>query len=238
MAVQLPLPGEFSTGPSSGPPPTGEADYNVSLPVQCGGSSGGGGGGGAVGGFTAPSPACQCAGRVHAAESGDLASGGGQPIHLTVPDLYLGGLEVHNAFVNYDPSTDLWTGGGDLQLGDASIHAVPPPPNEGFGIHGDGEFAYGGAQYTFPGAGVPLFTGPPPVNLTEIGVTFALHPTVLSGEAKLSVAGGEVTIIGTALVAFGDANEPSPGRFRESPACRSAALRSRALPLASPASST
>jgi len=205
VVAQLPLPGEFSTGPSSGPPPTGEADYNVSLPVQCGSSSGGGGGG--AGGFSAPSPACQCAGRVHAAETGDLASGGNQPIHLTVPNLYLGGLEIRNAFLDYAPSTELWTGGGDLQFGDGSIHAAPPPPNEGIGIFANGGFDYGGAQYNFSPP-VPLYTGPPPVDLTEIGVTFALRPTVITGDATISVAGGEVTISGTVLVVFGDANEP------------------------------
>ncbi len=204
VVAQLPLPGEFSTGPSSGPPPTGEADYNVSLPVQCASSGGGGGG---AGGFSAPSSACQCAGRVHAAESGDLASGGSQPIHLTVPDLYLGGLEIRNAFLDYAPSTELWTGGGDLQFGDGSIHAAPPPPNEGIGLFANGVFDYGGAQYNFSPP-VTLYTGPPPVDLTEIGVTFALHPTVITGDATISVADGEVTINGTALVAFGDANEP------------------------------
>ncbi|MBV9001163.1 MAG: hypothetical protein JO304_19040, partial [Solirubrobacterales bacterium] len=137
-----------------------------------------------------------------------LAPGSSQPIHLTVSDLYLGGLHIQNAFLDYNPATDLWTGGGDMQLGDASIHAAPPPPHQGFGIHGNGDFAFGGAEYTFLTPQPLLFSGPPPVTLQEIGVTFALHPTTLSGDATLSVAGGEVTIKGTALVVFGDANEP------------------------------
>jgi hypothetical protein len=207
IAVQLPLPSEFSTGPSTGQPPTGEADYDVSVPgFNCGASNSGGGGGagGSAGGFGAPSPTCGCVHRVHAAEAGDS---GGQPIHLTVSDLYLGGLEIRNAFLDYDPTTNLWTGGGDLQFADGSIHAAPPPPNEGIGLFGDGSFDFGGATYNFSPP-VRLYTGPPPVDLTQIGVMFALHPTVITGSAAISVADGEVTINGTALVAFGDANEP------------------------------
>jgi hypothetical protein len=142
---------------------------------------------------------------VHAAASGDLASDPSQPIHLTVPDLYLGGLEIHNAFLDYAPSTNLWTGGGDLQLGGFALHAAPPPPNLGFGVFGNGAFDYGGAQLTLPPPGAPLFTG---VNLTELGVSFALHPTTFTGDATITAAGGEVTIHGGVLVVNADSNEP------------------------------
>lgn len=37
MVAYRPLPGEFS----SGPPPTGVANYNASLPIQCGFGTGG-----------------------------------------------------------------------------------------------------------------------------------------------------------------------------------------------------
>jgi hypothetical protein len=137
VSAYLPLPGEFSSGPSSGQPPSGVANYNAALPVQCGSgsgaSSGGGGGGGggdgggkpcgghvcaqsrrALAGLGASSSSSGFAGRVHPAERADLAFAPSQPIHLTVPDLYLGGLEIHNAFLDYNPTTNLWTGGGDL----------------------------------------------------------------------------------------------------------------------------
>ena len=140
-----------------------------------------------------------------AAQSADLASDPSQPIHLTVPDLYLGGLEIHNAFLDYDPSTDLWTGGGDLQLGGFALHAAPPPPNLGFGLFGNGDFDYGGAQLTLPPPGAPLFTG---VNLTELGVSFALHPTTFTGDATITAGGGEVTVHGGVLVVNADPNEP------------------------------
>lgn len=208
VAAYLPLPSEFSTGPSSGPPPSGVANYNAALPVQCGiggGTSGGSGGGASGGSFSAPTSSCGCASRVHAAEAADLASDPSQSIHLTVPDLYVGGLEIHNAFLDYNPTTDLWTGGGDLQLGGFALHAAPPPPNLGFGVFGNGSFDYGGAQLTLPPPGAPLFTG---VNLTELGVSFALHPTTFTGDATISVANGEVTVHGTALVTFANPNDP------------------------------
>jgi hypothetical protein len=215
VAAYLPLPGEFSSGPSSGSPPSGVANYNAALPVTCGigtGGSSGGGGGGGGGGKPCGGHVCAMspdwlvpAHRVRAAESTDLASDPSQPVHLTVSDLWLGGLEIQDAFLDYDPGTDLWTGGGDLQLGGFALHAAPPPPNLGFGVFGNGAFDYGGAQLTLPPPGAPLFTG---VNLTELGVSFALHPTTFSGDATISVANGEVTVHGTALVTFADANDP------------------------------
>jgi hypothetical protein len=85
------------------------------------------------------------------------------------------------------------------------LHAAPPPPNLGFGVFGNGAFDYGGAQLTLPPPGAPLFTG---VNLTELGVSFALHPTTFTGDATISVADGEVTVHGTALVTFANPNDP------------------------------
>lgn len=227
VAAYLPLPGEFSSAPSSGPPPSGVANYNAALPTVCGlgtgGSSGGGGGGGGGGNgkpcgghvcaqmrdvvarLGALSSRCGSASCLDAAERADLASNPSQPIHLTVPDLYLGGLEIHNAFLDYNSSTDLWTGGGDLQLGGFALHAAPPPPNLGFGVFGNGAFEYGGAQLTLPPPGAPLFTG---VNLTELGVSFALHPTTFTGDATITAGGGEVTIHGGVLVVNADSNEP------------------------------
>lgn len=71
-------------------------------------------------------------------------------------------------------------------------------------LHGDGSFDHGGASLSVPG-GVPLFPG---VDLTELGVTFALDPTRLSGDATVSVAGGLVTIHGGVLVVFANQCHP------------------------------
>jgi hypothetical protein len=216
VAAYVPLPNEFSTSPSSGGAPTGEIDYNVTQASNCA-SNNSGGGGGSGGSWGVGASGCVTCHHTHALESADRPRAAGdlrraraagdpnQPLHLTVPDLYLGGLRIQNAFLDYDPSTDLWTGGGDLQLGGFALHAAPPPPNLGFGLFGNGAFKYGGAQLTLPPPGAPLFTG---VNLTEIGVTFALHPTAFSGDATISAAGGEVTIHGGVLVVNADSNEP------------------------------
>ncbi|HET8980289.1 MAG TPA: hypothetical protein VFN87_19210 [Solirubrobacteraceae bacterium] len=206
VAAYLPLPGAFSVAPSAGGPPTGELDYDVSGADVTTGTTGAGQ---VLGGPSANPcqihPPCPPIHFMSLRRPLAPADPSAQSVHLTVPDLYLGGLHIQHAFLDYDPASDLWTGGGDLELGGYTLHAAPPPPTLGFGIHGNGSFDYGGAQLNLPPPGAPLFTG---VNLAELGVTFALHPTTFTGDATVTIAGGVVTIHGGVLVVNADANEP------------------------------
>ena len=135
----------------------------------------------------------------HSAPGGSSA-----PLHLTVPELYLGALRLSDVFLDYDPATDVGSGGGDAQLGGFELRAAPPPPDAGLGLRGDGSFDHGGASLSVPG-GVPLFPG---VDLTELGVTFALQPTRFSGDGTLSVAGGLAAVHGGVLVVFANQTRP------------------------------
>jgi hypothetical protein len=173
LVAHLPAPGDFSSTPSGGGAPTGAITYTFPVPDSSGTdnqcqTSGGCDANGGGAGYTdpqcvihprvcsgppklvAPDASTSAGARGRDTDSVTFDTSGGH-YHLEFQDLYLGGLHISDAFIDYNPDQDLWTGGGDLQIGGFELHAAPPPPDYGFGIHGNGQFAYGGAALTAPG---------------------------------------------------------------------------------------
>ncbi|MEP6954368.1 MAG: hypothetical protein ABI950_09940 [Solirubrobacteraceae bacterium] len=102
-------------------------------------------------------------------------------VHVTVPDAFLGPMEIQNLFFDYQREGNAWSGGANIVFPEISLLASPPPPDQGFGIK-DGSFDHLGATLAFNPA-VELFPG---VGLTHIGFTIGLNPTRFSGNVGLN----------------------------------------------------
>jgi PKD repeat protein len=130
-------------------------------------------------------------------------------LHVSVPEVFLGVLEVDNLFFDYTRAGDVWNGGADLVfpgLG-LTLNATPPPPDNGFGMKG-GEFDHAGANLEFNPpvypAGLETFPG---VFLKHIGFTIGLNPTRFSGQVGVDVA-GIADIDGAMVLAFPSSRSP------------------------------
>ena len=237
-AVNVPLPKAFSTGPSSGSAPTAAFDYYTvnTIAVLTAGGGGGGTSQGGGGGGNLPPPTqtqilCESAtfaqehsycNPVHylygVREAASRRAGPRQPptahtagslpgpLTFNAPDVYLGGLPISNVTITYDPTQDtscggLWSGGGTLEIGDYGLDANPP--QYGFNVCGNGAVLGGGAALT---GDAPIIPGL--LDITELGGSLHGGPTRLTGNARLSVASGLITIPGCFLVAFADPNAP------------------------------
>lgn len=211
ITADITLPRLFASDPNGGAPPTAELNYHTGAVNQDAS-------GAALGGTICntcknpkgPAPIRYTSadrGRGPLAHTADVSVPGlgGQHYHLDLPQIFLGALKITHAFLDYDPAKDIWSGGGDLALGAYTLQAVPPPPNRGVGMFGDGRFAFGGAALDLGYPGVPLF---PAVTLQEIGVTFAVDPTRFTGDATINAFGGLVQIHGGVLVVFGNDHYP------------------------------
>ena len=76
-----------------------------------------------------------------------------------------------------------------------TINAAPPPPTYGIGFV-NGQFAFAGAEASFPDPGIPIGNG---VSLTRLGGSLALNPTRISGTIGLNL-GPTVGIDGAVFV--------------------------------------
>ena len=123
-------------------------------------------------------------------------------VHVSVPDAFLGPMEIQNLFFDYQREGDAWSGGADIIFPEISLKASPPPPDQGFGIK-EGHLDHIGAQLEFDPA-IDLFPG---VGLTHIGFTVGLDPTRFSGSVGLSVA-EVVDVDGTLLGVFASPGAP------------------------------
>lgn len=218
-AIYIPLPSILTTAPSGGPAASGVTYFytqNGLLDSAAGGSgssSGGGGGGGLPPPPTGPgSNLCQNAPRapgcspIRYMQAPDRPRrntdvGNGQPLQFSVPDLYLGGLEIQNVFITFDPSQDggcggLWSGSGDMSL-------LGYEASGSFQACGNGSFLGGNLQVS---GDAPIIPGV--IDLTGIGAGVHLNPTKLTGNATVSVAGGLVTIPGCLLIVFANSSQP------------------------------
>jgi hypothetical protein len=119
-----------------------------------------------------------------------------------IPLLYLGPLEVHDLFFDYDKSKNAWSGGGKLQLfagSPVALDAAPPPPDNGIGLV-DGRFDHGGFGLAFLHPPYPeVFPG---VGLKSITVAIGVNPTRFSGKIAAALLQGVVEADGEAFVAF------------------------------------
>jgi hypothetical protein len=215
VQLNMPLPGVFTTAPNGGSPITGAlyyygADFLAVLPQGSGGTESSQGGGGPP--PNAPPNPCEyelfksqgCTGirYMQAPRRQSLQ----QPLTLSVPDMYFGGLEIQNATLSYDPGTDtscggLWRGGGSLTLLGYGLDAEQP--TYGFNVCGNGQWEGGGAALT---GDAPIIPGV--LDLTQLGAAIQTNPTRLFGNAQLSVLGGTVTVPGCFLTVFADSAAP------------------------------
>jgi hypothetical protein len=117
------------------------------------------------------------------------------PIQLTSPDLYLGGIEMHCAYIYYDPSTGDALGGGGFGIG--------PVYADGFLKLQHDAFAGAGGGVT--GLNVPIA---PAVNLQSIHFSVFLDPSRFHAQAGLAIAGGLAELDGGTLVAFATNDHP------------------------------
>jgi hypothetical protein len=123
-------------------------------------------------------------------------------VNISVPDAFLGPMEIEHLTFEYKREGDVWSGGADVVFPDVSIRASPPPPDRGFGLR-EGHLDHIGAQVEFDPA-VDLFPG---IALTHIGFTVGLNPTRFSGSVGLSVA-EVVDVDGTMLGVFASPGAP------------------------------
>jgi hypothetical protein len=233
LAVNVPLPKIFTTGPSSGGPPTAALDYyTVNTIATLPGSSGGGGGGSVGGGggnLPPPNPMqilCQestyayqhfsSCDPVRYMQSPDMpsprrptahaAAALSGPLTFNAPDVYLGGLLIQDVTITYDPTQD--TGCGGLWAGGGKMQLGDygldaRQPSYGFDVCGDGQLLGGGAALM---GDVPIISGL--LDMTELGASLKGYPIKLTGSSMLSVGGGIVTIPGCFMAVFPDAADP------------------------------
>jgi len=123
-------------------------------------------------------------------------------VHVSVPEAFLGPMEIEHLTFDYKREGGVWSGGADIVFPEISLRASPPPPDQGFGIR-EGHLDHIGAQLEFDPA-VDLFPG---VGLTHIGFTIGLDPTRFSGSIGLSVA-EVVDVDGTLLGVFASPSAP------------------------------
>ena len=121
-------------------------------------------------------------------------------------DAFLGPVIVSNLQFQYSRSSEVWSGGADIQLLPAgvTIRAAPPPPDYGFGLRrGAFDHAGGGVRFDVPPR-PQLFPG---VGLVEIGGAIGINPLRFTGRLAID-AGGIVTIDSSAFMAFASPENP------------------------------
>jgi hypothetical protein len=123
-------------------------------------------------------------------------------VKVSVPDAFLGPMEIQNLFFEYQREGDSWSGGADIIFPEVSLRASPPPPDQGFGMK-EGHFDHVGATLEFDPA-LDLFPG---VGLTHIGFTVGLNPTRFSGSVGLNAL-EVVDVDGTLLGVFASPGAP------------------------------
>jgi hypothetical protein len=125
-----------------------------------------------------------------------------EAVHVSVPDAFIGPLEITGLFFDYQSEGDQWSGGANLVFPEVSLLAAPPPPDQGFGLK-NGGLDHIGATLAFDPA-VELFPG---IGLTHIGFTVGLNPTRFSGSAGLQAI-DVANVDGTLLAVFPSAAAP------------------------------
>ncbi len=121
-------------------------------------------------------------------------------------DAFMGPLIVSNLQFTYSRSSEVWSGGADIQLLPAgvTIRASPPPPDYGFGLRqGQFDHAGGGVKFEVPPR-PQLFPG---IGLVEIGGAVGVNPLRFTGRLAID-AGGIVTIDNSAFMAFATPESP------------------------------
>lgn len=104
-----------------------------------------------------------------------------EPLTLSVPDIALGGLPLHNLSLVRVPGQG-FIGGVDFGLLGANIHADPPQP-DGLGLHPDGSFAYAGLTFHPPAHAIPVGEA---FYLSSLSLRAGLDPTYLQGTGGLT----------------------------------------------------
>jgi hypothetical protein len=123
-------------------------------------------------------------------------------VDISVPEAFLGPLEVDNLFFHYQREGDIWNGGADVVFPGAKIKATPPPPDNGFGLKA-GAFDHAGATVTFDEP-IEIFTG---VDLTHISFSLGLNPTRFTGGVGLDVV-DIVHVDGSLAMVFASSGAP------------------------------
>ncbi|MHB8656757.1 MAG: hypothetical protein ACYC91_02210 [Solirubrobacteraceae bacterium] len=103
-------------------------------------------------------------------------------VDISVPQAFLGPLEVDHLFFHYQRDGDIWAGGADIVFPGGKLKATPPPPDNGFGLKG-GSFDHAGATLSFTPP-LEIFTG---VDLDHISFSIGLNPTRFIGGAGIDV---------------------------------------------------
>ena len=123
-------------------------------------------------------------------------------VDITVPEAFLGPLEVDNLFFHYQRDGDIWNGGADVVFPGGSLKATPPPPDNGFGLKG-GSFDHAGATLNFAEP-IEVFPG---VDLTHISFSLGLNPTRFTGGVGIDVV-DIVHVDGSLAMVFASSGAP------------------------------
>ena len=177
VPVAIRLPGAFTLGPYSGGPLTSSHT------------------------FIAAYPAIATAGPVRPPLTRDapfvcsLPTPPGLPIHLTFPSAYIGGMEVSNGYVDYDPSTGTADGGALFSINGATVSGF-------FGFQNNSFEDAGGCA---SGLAAPII--PELLQLDAMSFDVFLNPTRFNATATVGVvglgtSGSVVDLTGGTMVVF------------------------------------
>ena len=123
-------------------------------------------------------------------------------LHIGVPDLVLGALEVKDLNIDYAQTGNVWTGSATLNI---------PAGTPYFGIavavrFNDGDFTMGSFDVTVPFPGVPIFTD---TYLDGFGGGFDIHPgrrsfhgSIMVGAIPLDPPNYTIGVTGTVTITF------------------------------------
>jgi hypothetical protein len=131
----------------------------------------------------------------HVADAGCQYPSYLSPNALKSDDLFLGGIELHCAYLDIDTSTGNETGGGQFQVGTATVSGELRFQNGNF------QSASGGVD----GLNAPVFPG---VTLNSIHFGVFLDPSRFHASAGLQVAGGLASLTGGTLAVFATNDHP------------------------------
>jgi hypothetical protein len=176
------MPGIFSLQPYAGGQPTSPITIHAAYP----------------GPGTAPHARIARPSRLHAGSDGCSYPVSSAPIQLTAPNLYLGGIGMQCAYLDYDPSTGDGVGGGGFGLGPVNVRGFLELQNNSFK-------GAGGSVDLNPGVPLDPIDA---VSLQSISFDVLLDPTVLDAQAKLGLGAGAFSLDGGTLMAFATNNYP------------------------------
>jgi uncharacterized delta-60 repeat protein len=220
-AIEAQLPSLFSTAPEPSPTPTASFEFGGCTNAAGTGSGGGAGGGTnplTCPGEEKPTPNCSGhvfppahvpavrRGRSVSRESAltdavrtprddsdqsDACPSGDEDYTDAAPEAFVGAMRFADPYLCYDPSSQIWTAGGKINVLGAQVD-TGPPPDYGISFTQSGKFVNGAIKSVDFNPALPIAPG---VALASFSGGFGVDPTRIGLQASIQAA-GVLTITG------------------------------------------